>query len=134
MGLRTESHGAERRARAWAATGLVALTAVGFLMRWVSIDTRGLWLDESITVYQASQSIAGIIESLAGGVHPPLYHILIHFWMVAFGSSEVALRSFSVLVGVLAIPAAYWAGRRLYDRSTGLVAAGLVALSPCLIW
>jgi uncharacterized membrane protein len=39
-----------------------------------------------------------------------------------------------VLLGTVAILAAYWAGKRIYDTRTGLVAAALVALSPFLIW
>ncbi len=132
---RHSAHTMGRKARAfWTIVAVVLLTAVGFALRWISLDTRGLWLDEAITVYQASQSITGIIKSLVGGVHPPLYHVLVHFWMRAFGRSEVAVRSFSVAVGTLAIPAAFWAGRRLYDRATGLIASGIVALCPCLIW
>ncbi len=113
---------------------LAALTLGGLLLRVLSMDSRGLWLDEAVTVAQANQSVGGIIRSLATGVHPPLYHILMHYWITVFGTGEIALRSFSVLLGTLAIPAAFWAGQRLYDRRTGLVAAALVAFSPFQIW
>ena len=118
------------------ATGaaLFALTLAGLALRVLSMDSRGLWLDEAVTVTQANQSVAGIIRDLDTGVHPPLYHILMHFWITAFGTGEIALRSFSVILGAVAIPAAFWAGQRLYDRRTGLVAAALVAFSPFQIW
>ena len=109
-------------------------TVVGLALRLISINTRGLWLDEAITVKQASRTFLVVIQKLATGVHPPLYHITMHYWLKAFGRSEVSLRSFSVLVGVIAIPVAYWAASRIYDRRTGLIAAGLVALSPFQIW
>ena len=121
---------AGRRTTSW----VLGVTLAGLALRIVSIDTRGLWLDESLTVKQASQSLAGVVQTIAEGVHPPLFHILMHLWMTAFGQGEIAVRSFSVLVGVAAIPAAYWAGTRLYDRRTGLMAMGAVALSPYLIW
>jgi len=107
---------------------------VGLALRVASINTRGLWLDEAITVKQASRTFLRVIQKLATGVHPPLYHITMHFWLKYFGKSEIALRSFSVIVGVIAIPVAYWAGKRIYDRRTGLIAAGLIALSPFQIW
>ncbi len=113
---------------------VVTWTLVGLALRIASINTRGLWLDEAITVKQASRTFLRIIQKLATGVHPPLYHITMHFWLKYFGTSEIALRSFSVIVGVIAIPVAYWAGRRIYDRRTGLIAAGLIALSPFQIW
>lgn len=109
-------------------------TLIGLALRVASINTRGLWLDEAITVKQASRTFLRVIQKLATGVHPPLYHITMHFWLKYFGRSEVALRSFSVILGVIAIPVAYWAGKRIYDRRTGLIAAALIALSPFQIW
>jgi len=110
------------------------LTAVGLALRAVGLGARGLWLDEAITVRHANRPLIDVLSRLASGVHPPLYHVLMHYWISAFGLGEVALRSFSVLIGVLAIPTAFWAGSRVYDRRTGIVAAGLVAFSPFLIW
>ena len=110
------------------------LTASGLLLRILSLNSRGLWLDEAITVGQATRSWADVIRTLAGGVHPPLYHLIMHFWISQFGRGEIAIRSFALLVGVVAIPAAFWAGARIYDRRTGIIAAGLVAWSPFQIW
>ena len=118
----------------WAIVTLVALTVVGAALRLISLNSRGLWLDEAITVRQSGRPLIDVIRTLAAGVHPPLYHVIMHFWMDAFGQSEVAIRSFSVAVGVITIPIAYWAGTKLFDRRTGIATAALVALSPFQIW
>jgi uncharacterized membrane protein len=120
----------EYRDRLWVGFFLVA----GAVLRLSTVTTRGLWLDEAITASQASQTLQGLMGSLSGGVHPPLFHLIMHYWVVLFGRSEVALRSFSLVIGVATIPAAFWAGRRLFDRRTGLIAAALVAFSPFHIW
>lgn len=121
-----------RRTSGWASG--VLLTLVGLTLRVLTIDSRGLWLDEAITVSQATLPVSGVVHESACGVHPPLYHLVMHYWISVFGRSEVALRAFSTAVGVAAISAAWWAGTRIYDRRTGLIAAGLVALSPTQIW
>ena len=113
---------------------MLAWTVTGLALRLISLDSRGLWLDEAITVKQASRTFLLVIQKLATGVHPPLYHITMHFWLKAFGTSEVALRSFSVIVGVIAIPVAFWAASRIYDQHTGLYAAGLMAIAPFQVW
>lgn len=113
---------------------LLSIVVAAAVLRIATIDTRGLWLDEAVTVDQTTRSLLGAIFTQVGGTHPPLFHILMHYWIGAFGLSEVALRSFGLLFGMLAIPAAYWAGRVLYDRRVGLVAAGLLAISPYHIW
>ena len=44
------------------------------------------------------------------------------------------MRSFSALAGTLTVPVVYLVGRRLAGRAAGLVAAGLVAVHPLMVW
>ncbi len=114
---------------------LVALiTLAGVALRVSTMLARGLWLDEAISIAQAGRTLERVIETLANGVHPPLFHVLLHYWMKTIGSGEVAIRSYAVIWGVLAIPAAFWAARIIYGRRAGLLAAALVAYSPYHIW
>jgi len=53
----------------------------------------------------------------------------LHVWMRAFGDSLVAVRSLSLLFGVVSIAAVYLLGYEIYDQQTGLIAALLVSLS-----
>lgn len=113
---------------------VVALMIVGLGLRVATINTRGLWLDEASTILQVSGTVMQTIYSQLGGTHPPFFHVLMHYWIYAFGTSETAVRLFATVFGVLAIPAAYWAGKVAYDRRVGLISAVLVALSPFAIW
>ena len=113
---------------------LLALGALGALLRLSTLTSRGLWQDEAAQVEQFSGTVWETIQSQIGGTHPPLFHLLMHFWTQAFGTSEAALRSFSVAVGIASIPVAYWAGTTLYNRTVGLLAAGILAFSPYHIW
>ncbi len=113
---------------------LLALCVAGAILRVSTLTTRGLWQDEAAQIEQFSGTLWQTIQSQIGGTHPPLFHVLMHFWTQAFGTSEAALRSFSVLVGILSIPVAYWAGTTLYNRTVGLLAAGILAFSPYHIW
>jgi len=107
---------------------------VGLLLRAATINTRGLWVDETSSILQASGTLIQTIRSQLGGTHPPLFHVLIHYWIQTFGPSVVSIRSFAMVFGVLAIPAAFWAGRVVYDRRVGLIAAGILTISPYHIW
>ncbi len=72
-----------------------------------------------------------------GGVirqNGPLYFLLLRGWVALSGTSEYAMRFFSLASGVLCVPLAYVLGRRLLGQRTGLVAALLVTLSPYLTW
>ncbi|HVL03141.1 MAG TPA: glycosyltransferase family 39 protein, partial [Acidimicrobiales bacterium] len=61
-----------------------------------------------------------------------LYYLLLHGWMELFGSSETAVRALSLVFAVATVPVAWWAGRSLFGRQAGWVAAVLVAFSPYL--
>ena len=104
----------DRKRTLWA---LASLTVIGAVLRLSTITSRGLWQDEAAQIGQMTGTVLDTIKSQIGGTHPPLFHVLMHFWIQAFGTSEAALRSFSVLVGVASIPLAYWAGTTLYNRT-----------------
>ena len=52
--------------------------------------------------------------------NPPLYYSFLHGWLV-FGDSEAALRTLSVVFGVLTIPLVYALGRTIRDHRLGIV-------------
>jgi len=127
--------GRMKPARSRAGWPLAGIVLAGFALRLATIDTRGLWLDEAVSLDQAGRSLSGVIQTQVGGVHPPLFHILLHFWIGLFGTNEVVVRSYALMFGTAAIVAAYWAGRVIFEsRRVGLFAAAVVAFSPYHIW
>jgi uncharacterized membrane protein len=112
---------------------LGGLVLVGLVLRLVV--TRGIWLDEAISIHQARLSLHDLFANLYNGDRqPPLYHLTLWLTIRAFGHSEFAVRLPSLIAGTLVIPVLYQLGRELYDRRTGLVAAAFAAASPVLIW
>lgn len=113
---------------------LAAITVAGAALRISTMDVRSFWLDETTAVRQAAWSIPNLFERMSNNVHPPLFHVLLHYWMLAFGRSEVAVRAFPMVWGIAAIPLFYWLGRTVYDRRVGITASLIVALSPFFVW
>ncbi len=64
---------------------------------------QNLWRDEAFTFLLSEQSIGKILQTTAADFNPPLYYIFMHYWMLIFGSSEIAMRSVSVFFYVLTI-------------------------------
>lgn len=113
---------------------MIGITLAGVALRLVTIDTRSFWLDETTAVRQASWSIPEMLAWMANNVHPPLFHTLLHYWIVAFGRGEITVRGFALTWGIAAIPLMYWAARSIYDRRVGLIAAAVLAFSPYFVW
>lgn len=59
--------------------------------------TQSFWRDEAFSYLLAQQSIWQILISTAKDFSPPLHYLLLHFWMMIFGTSEIALRSVSLI-------------------------------------
>jgi O-antigen/teichoic acid export membrane protein len=98
--------------------------------------TRGLWLDEATTWYQASlPSLGAMLDDIrATDVHPPLHHVVSWFAVRAFGDGELGLRLPSIAAGVALVPALYATARELWDSRTGLIVAALATAAPILVW
>jgi len=66
--------------------------------------------------------------------HAPLYFLLARQWTALWGRTPEALRSLSVLLSILTLPALYWLCREWMASSlSGWLAVGLMASSPLLI-
>src|SRR3954452_22311332 len=92
------------------------------------------WIDEGISVGIASHPLVDIPRVLGQDGNPPLYYLLLHSWMQLTGTSEAATRSLSLIFALLAIPASFWAGARVFDRRAGALAAAGAAGSPFLTY
>jgi mannosyltransferase len=109
-----------------AATVLVLV--IGLVLRfWTRSD---LWLDEALTVDIARLPLHQLPSYLRRDGAPPLFYVLLHFWMGIFGQSDLAVRSLSGVIGVVTVPLVWLAGRRLAGRNGAWAATLLLASSP----
>lgn len=102
--------------------------AVGTALRLFRLGSKSFWLDEATSAVLAQADpavfVGAIIHRQANMV---LYYLLLRGWL-RLGSNEFVVRSLSVVAGVLAIPAIYLLGRRLFGRRAGRVAAILLSV------
>lgn len=61
------------------------------------ISSNSLWYDECFSIDWANDPISDIINFSLKDINPPLYLIILHYWMELFGESETALRSLSAV-------------------------------------
>jgi 4-amino-4-deoxy-L-arabinose transferase-like glycosyltransferase len=129
---RQSSKGVSRLAPIWL---LAFLALVALTLRVYKLDGQSLWYDEGFSVYLARMDPAEIVARTATDIQPPLYYLLLHGWIQLLGDGEAAVRSLSVLWGVLAVPLIYGLALELFhSRLAGLLAAFLLAVSPLHLW
>src|SRR5688500_12486798 len=72
---------------------LAVLVAAGILLRIGT--TSALWLDETLSVNIAMLPLGDLFDALREDGAPPLYYLLLHGWMKAFGTGDMAVRLLS---------------------------------------
>jgi hypothetical protein len=103
-----------------------------------SSASKDFWGDEVIGIHAAKQeSIKLLVQNMLKFTHqphPPLYNILLHYWISVFGESEVFIRLLSIVFGVLSIVVIFHLGKLIVNRDFGIVLALISAFSPFLIF
>ena len=118
----------------WRIWLVLALLVLALGLRVYRLDGQSLWADEGNSAVLAGRSFADIARDAELDIHPPLYYFLLRIWTQAFGSSEIGLRSLSMLFGVALVATVYGLGRHLLGDAGALWAAFFAAVSPFQVY
>lgn len=83
--------------------GLALVMLIGIALRWVALDRTSLLYDEGFTWWVARQPLAKIVQIIRADTWPPLYYLIMHYWMGAFGQSEWAMRAQAALASTVTL-------------------------------
>ncbi len=114
----------------------ILLFIPAFILRLVSAN-QSFWLDEGASLFFARLPIPGLFEALKGDFHPPLYYLLLHFWLPLAGRTEWLIRLPNVIFGALCVPVLYRLLIELLSREkkkVALIASLLLLLNPLHIY
>ncbi|MCX7928473.1 MAG: glycosyltransferase family 39 protein [Patescibacteria group bacterium] len=89
-----------------------------------------IWGDEGFSAILSMRPIPEILKIVSQDTSPPLWNILLHCTFQLFGTSEVVIRSLSLIFYILAIIFTFRIGSILWSKKTGAIAASLTALNP----
>lgn len=108
---------------------ILCVVLFGFALRIFGLGLESYWNDEADSVSIAEKDIVSLVAEMSERVNPPLYHIVLHFWVGVFGDTEMASRAFSVFVGVLSVALSFRIATTMFSPAIGLMTAYLVAIS-----
>lgn len=115
---------------------LLIAMLVGSVLCLYRLGEQSFWIEEVFMITMATERSLGelLFEVPQFEPHPPLYNVIMWAWVPLAGTSEVAMRSTSVLFSVATLPVAYLLVRGLFDRATATVAVAFLTVSPLQIW
>ncbi len=95
--------------------------------------TQSIWRDEAYSILAAQQPLVRFLSTLT--FEPPLYYILLHFWIKLFGTSEVAVRSLSLVGFLIACSViVIWSEKRFGKHFLSWVTPLTFLLNPMLLY
>jgi mannosyltransferase len=108
---------------------ILLLFAAATVLRFLHLASKPYWFDECFSVEVARIGWSDFLRLLWWReANMSFYYVLLRIWL-HLGHSEFFIRSLSVLIAAVTLPAIYWVARGLYDRRVALVAAALFAFN-----
>lgn len=95
---------------------------------------QSVWRDEAFSYFMAKPNIFKIIINTANDFNPPLYYILLHFWMRIFGTTDVNLRFLSFLPHVASVYLAYLLATKVFSKKFAFFTTIFTFFNPMLLY
>jgi len=103
------------------------------VVRCITLTDRYFWCDEASSVLTSRYDVGALLYHASFDVHPPLYYLLLHAWMALFGDSIMAVRSLSLVLGVMTVALTIRLTHRLFNERAALLAGWLMAIMPMAV-
>jgi mannosyltransferase len=109
----------------------ISATIISSLGSWIPSK----WNDEAATQTAATRSLAQLWQMMHNidAVHGT-YYAFMHFWIIAFGTSNFAIRAPSMLAVGVATAGVVVLGKRLGSRRIGICSAIVFMILPRVTW
>lgn len=113
---------------------LLSIIGIAAAVRFFGIAKESVWLDESYSWWDAHQSLKDLWSLVPKcDPHPPLYFVLLKYWIAALGDNVYVMRSLSLLINLLTTVVVFFAAREVHPRASW-IAGILFALAPFQIY
>jgi len=110
---------------------LLCLISIGTWLRYYKLGFQSFWLDELFTVANTrpDAKLADLWDQFSHNANPIFFFLLEWWWHKLVGIGDVKSRILPMLFGVATIPAMYYAGKSMFGRTAGLMAAFLLTVN-----
>lgn len=95
---------------------------------------QSVWRDEAFSFFMAKPGILDVIKNTANDFNPPLYYLLLHFWISLVGHWDEGLRLLSFLPHLAGVYVAYLLAKRLTSKRFAVFVAIFTFFNPMLLY
>ena len=112
----------------------LVLFVLNFITKILFLTSEEIALDEPFSIYHAQFPLPVLISILKGYNNPPLYEIILHFWIKLFGISPFSVRLLPMIFASLSPVALYYFARRNFSLQIAITSSLLLTFSYLLVY
>jgi 4-amino-4-deoxy-L-arabinose transferase-like glycosyltransferase len=102
---------------------------INYLFKERFLEFQNIAGDEPFSIYYAQLSPSEIIHFLSQGNNPPLFELILHYWIKFFGISEYAVRFLPMLFSVISVYFVYKIAADFFNLKTAIISASIFTFS-----
>lgn len=107
----------------------LSLLILNLILKFLYIGKWDISIDEPFTLWYAQQDLPSIFRMLASENNPPLFFLMIHYWIKLFGISALSVRFLPVIFSSLTVVFIYFIGRKFFNIRIAILASLLFTFS-----
>ncbi len=107
----------------------LGLILLNFILKIIFLGRQDVAMDEPFTIYYSQAGFSSLFGMLKTENNPPLFFLLMHFWVRVFGISAFSVRFMPFLFSTLTVPVIYLIGKRFFSIQSGTVASLIFTFS-----
>src|SRR5258708_9698451 len=93
---------------------------LAFLIRVWNLTKESFWADEGWTMMLSKgPTLSDVVQTMADDQHPPLYFVLMHYWIGLAGNSEFTTRFLSLAWSVIGVALVYRIRAEVFSHGAG---------------
>ncbi len=114
---------------------IILITILGLVMRLI-LANQSFWLDEGASLMFAKLPVNQLFEAVKTDFHPPIFYLLLHYWLPLAGKSEWLIRLPFILIAVATIPVLYLLAKEIFGTKSPIpvLTSLFLALNPLHIY
>lgn len=113
---------------------LVSIFILNFILKFLFLATQDICIDEPYSIFHAQFGVGDIIQFLKPTNNPPLFEIILHYWIKFFGISPMSVRFLPLLFGSLTVIFIYKIAEKLFSLPVAIVSSLLYTFSTMSIY
>ncbi len=112
----------------------IIFVAINILFKSLFLISQPICIDEPFTIYHSQFDFLNLIHFLKNYNNPPLFEVILHFWIKLFGLSAVSVRFLPMLFSSLTVFFVYRIGIKFFNNRIAILSSALFTLSTINIY